>query len=75
MINKTEEEIDQHIKKKAELIHNAKEAMRLNDLRDQFAMAALTGLLASKCTLDSAPHAVREAYEAADEMLKAREKI
>ena len=40
-------------------------------LRDQFAMAALTGLLASQ---NASRYAVEEAYRIADDMLKERER-
>jgi hypothetical protein len=40
-------------------------------LRDQFAMAALTGLLAS-CKTDCVDVYVRDAYRMADSMLEAR---
>jgi len=52
-------------------------------LRDEFALAALTGLLSDYKTLqqytadygkDFMISAITDAYEAADEMLKAREK-
>jgi hypothetical protein len=43
-------------------------------LRDQFAMAALTGLLAAELEYDNpADHMAKQAYIAADAMLKARE--
>jgi len=45
---------------------------RLPTLRDQFAMAALQGLLASEPNIPAEP-AVKAAYEYADEALKARE--
>lgn len=42
-------------------------------LRDQFAMAALTGLLSALAYKSDANFVAKEAYIAADAMLKARE--
>lgn len=41
-------------------------------LRDQFAMAALTGLLAALTHGNPADHIAKQAYAAADAMLEAR---
>lgn len=41
-------------------------------LRDQFAMAALTGLIAADTIYYSVGPIVKEAYEAADAMIEAR---
>jgi len=42
-------------------------------LRDEFAMAALTGLLASKNAFNDAAYTANHAYAFADAMLKQRE--
>lgn len=50
-----------------------KEAKSSSHLRDQFAMAALTGLLGALAYKSDANFIAKEAYIAADAMLEARE--
>ena len=50
-----------------------KEAKSPSQLRDQFAMAALTGLLTHNAMTNGSGYAATLAYEIADAMLKVRE--
>ena len=74
MLDKSEDEILEQLEEKKEQLFNIQKAAKMNDLRDQFAMAALTTLVTDYGDEGKVP-AAQSAYEFADEMLKAREKI
>lgn len=55
-------------------MHKSDERQKIGGLRDQFAMAALTGLLTQERAMTEPYHNIAStAYDAADAMLKARE--